>query len=401
MTVKLFDNNSLLKSCTAKVISCTEQKGIYNIELDQTVFFPEGGGQLSDRGTLGESKVLHVSEKDGHIFHECSAPLEIGTQVEAILDWNVRLDRMQQHCGEHILSYACWKLFEANNVGFHMHEDYVSIDVDKELTDEELLQAEMLTNEIIWENRPISVTYMDSTEAVKLKDQMRKYNDKLTGLLRIVTVENADVCTCCGTHPTATGMVGSVKIIRKEKHKTGCRIEFLCGRRALLDADKKNALLLRIADGFSTKLDNVEAMLAKQDEEINELHLRIKNMTAKIIEDQLKESIATAPTCKTGAKLLLLTFTNGDGKEGKQVLPKVTALENTLSLIVTIQPERISYIAALGPDTPGNCQQYIKLFNDSFSGRGGGKPDCTQGGSPYCEDWLQKLEEIKEKILAM
>lgn len=401
VTVKLYENNSLLKSCTAKVISCTENKGLYFVELDQTVFFPEGGGQLSDRGTLGTSPVVQVSEKDGHIYHQCTAPLVVGAEVEAVLDWSVRLDRMQQHCGEHILSYACWKLFEANNVGFHMHEDYVSIDVDKELTDEELLQAEMLTNEIIWENRPVHITYMDSTEAVKLKNQMRKYNDKLTGTLRIVSIENADICTCCGTHPTSTGMVGSVKIIRKEKHKTGCRIEFLCGRRALLDADNKNTLLLRVAEGFSTKLENVEAMLAKQNEEINELHLRIKNMTSKIIDGQITEAMKSAPTCKNGTRLLTLTFTNGDGKEGKQVLPRVTALENTLSLILSVQPERISYIVALAPGAAGNCQQYIKLLNDSLGGRGGGKPDCAQGGSPYFQDWAAKLEEIKKKILEM
>jgi len=399
MTTKLFENNSLLKQCQATVTACTEKNGQYLIELDQTVFFPEGGGQLSDCGKLGDAKVMHVSEKNGHIYHECDKPLGLWTQVEAVLDWNIRLDRMQQHCGEHILSYACWKLFKANNVGFHMHEDFVAIDVDKELTEEELLQAEMLTNEIIWENRPIHIYYMDSTEAVKLKDQMRKYNDKLTGLLRIVSVENADVCTCCGTHPPFTGMVGSVKVIRKEKHKGGCRIEFLCGRRALLDADKKNSLMLRIADSFSTKLDNVEAMLAKQNEEIDQLHLKLKNLTMKTLEAQIEESLANAPTCANGARLLVITIPDGDGKEGKQLLPKVTALSNTISLIMIAAPERISYIVAAAPGTPGNCQQYIRLINELYGGRGGGKPDCTQGGSPYCRDWLTKLEIIKDKII--
>lgn len=401
MTIKLFDNNSLLKKCLAVVTDCTEQKGQYWIELDQTVFFPEGGGQLSDKGKLGDANVIHVSEKAGHIYHECDKPLEIGSQVEAILDWNVRLDRMQQHCGEHILSYACWKLFDANNVGFHMHEDLVAIDVDKELTEEQLLQAEMLTNEIIWDNRPVHIEYMDSTEAVKLKDQMRKYNDKLTGTLRIVSIENADVCTCCGTHPTSTGMVGSVKVIRKEKHKGGSRIEFLCGRRALLDADKKNSLVLRIADSFSTKVENVEAMLAKQEEEIVQLHLKLKNLTLKALDAQIEDSLALAPTCCNGAKLLVLAIPDGDGKEGKQILPKVTAIPNTISLIMSVQPERISYIVATTPGTPGNCQQYIRLLNESFGGRGGGKPDCTQGGSPYCADWQAKLDAIKAQIINM
>ena len=143
MTIKLFENNSLLKQCVAKVTACTPKDGKYLVELDQTVFFPEGGGQLSDRGKLADAVVSHVSEKDGHIYHECDKPLEVGAEAEAVLDWPVRLDRMQQHLGEHLLSYACWKLFKANNIGFHMNEDDVFIDLDKELTDEELLQAEL------------------------------------------------------------------------------------------------------------------------------------------------------------------------------------------------------------------------------------------------------------------
>lgn len=401
MTTKLFENNSLLRSCQATVTACTEKDSKYLIELDQTVFFPEGGGQLSDRGTLGEAKVLHVSEKAGQIFHECDKPLEVGATVEAKLDWLTRLDRMQQHCGEHILSYAVYKLFQANNVGFRMNEDIVTIDLDKDLTDAELIQAEHLTNEIIWDNRPVHVEYMDSTEAVKLKDKMRKFNDKLTGLLRIVAIEDADVCTCCGTHPPYTGIVGSVKIIRREKHKTGCRVEFLCGRRALLDADIKNEQVLRIANGFSTKADQIELHIAKQAEEIHNLKEKLNNITNKILEAQLTENFATAPICKNGAKLLCMPILDGDGKEAKQLLPKVTAMENTISILLTVQPARISYIVALTPGTPGNCQQYIRLINEAFGGRGGGKPDCTQGGSPYYEDWAAKLEAIKAAIIEM
>ena len=131
MTVKLFENNSMLKECEAVVTACTEKDGKFLVELDQTVFFPEGGGQLSDKGKINDVIVEHVSEKDGHIYHECAAALAVGTSVKAVLDWPVRLDRMQQHLDEHILSYACWKLFEAHNVGFHMNEDSVFIDLDK------------------------------------------------------------------------------------------------------------------------------------------------------------------------------------------------------------------------------------------------------------------------------
>lgn len=398
MTVKLFENNSLLKECTATVTACTEKEGQYLVELDQTVFFPEGGGQLSDKGKINEAVVSHVSEKDGHIYHECDKPLEVGAEVKAVLDWKVRLDRMQQHLGEHLLSYACWKLFKANNIGFHMNEDDVFIDLDKELTEEELLKAELYTNEIIWENRPVHISYMDSTEAVKLKDKMRKFNSKLTGTLRIVSVEDADICTCCGTHPPFTGMLGSVKVIRHEKHKGGCRVEFVCGSRALADADKKNSTLLTVAQGLSVKPEQVPDALAKLKADLLAQLDDVKSKLLKIEEAQLQELYDNAPTNAAGTKILAVPLDGHDAKDIKVFLPKATALEHTICLLVAAKPERISYAAALGAATEGDCRVLIKLLNEAFGGRGGGKSDCAQGGADYCVDWQEKLVGVVEKL---
>ncbi len=398
MTVKLFENNSLLKECTATVTACTEKEGQYLVELDQTVFFPEGGGQLSDKGKIADVIVSHVSEKDGHIYHECDKPLEVGAEVKAVLDWRVRLDRMQQHLGEHLLSYACWKLFKANNIGFHMNEDDVFIDLDKELTEAELLKAELYTNEIIWENRPVHISYMDSTEAVKLKDKMRKFNSKLTGTLRIVSVEDADICTCCGTHPPFTGMLGSVKVIRHEKHKGGCRVEFVCGSRALADADKKNSTLLAVAQGLSVKPEQVPDALAKLKADLLAQLDDVKSKLLKIEEAQLQELYENAPTNAAGTKILAVPLDGHDAKDIKVFLPKATALEHTICLLVAAKPERISYAAALGAATEGDCRVLIKLLNEAFGGRGGGKSDCAQGGADYCVDWQEKLVGVVEKL---
>lgn len=398
MTVKLFENNSLLKECTATVTACTEKEGRYLVELDQTVFFPEGGGQLSDKGKINEVLVSHVSERDGHIYHECDKPLEVGTEVKAVLDWRVRLDRMQQHLGEHLLSYACWKLFKANNIGFHMNEDDVFIDLDKELTEEELLKAELYTNEIIWENRPVHISYMDSTDAVKLKDKMRKFNSKLTGTLRIVSVEDADICTCCGTHPPFTGMLGSVKVIRHEKHKGGCRVEFVCGSRALADADKKNSTLLAVAQGLSVKPEQVPDALAKLKADLLAQLDDVKSKLLKLEEAQLQEFYENAPTNAAGTKILAVPLDGHDAKDIKVFLPKATALEHTICLLVAAKPERISYAAALGAATEGDCRVLIKLLNEAFGGRGGGKSDCAQGGADYCVDWVEKLDAVVDKL---
>ena len=394
MTDKLYNDNVMLKECTATVLACEEKDGKFLVELDRTVIFPEGGGQLSDRGKINDVNVLHASEKEDRIFHECDQPLEVGAQVTVTLDWAVRLDRMQQHCGEHILSFVCWKLFDSQNIGFHMNEDFVTVDLDKALTEEELLQVEQATNAIIWENRPINVLNLESEEAAKLP--MRKFNANLKGILRIVAVEGADVCTCCGTHPPFTGMVGCMKIIRAERRKQGQRLEILCGARAMADYAKKNNILHNLATNLSSKVDEVPERFAKMKEEISNLAEVVKEKTAKLLDIELQETLAGAEVRADGAKLLHLVL--DDAKNGKNLMPKLGALENVVSVVLAVQPERISYFVALGKNTAGDCRAYIKLLNDTFGGRGGGKPDGAQGGADFCPNWQEKLDEVLAQL---
>lgn len=394
MTIKLFNDNVMLKNCQATVLACEERDGKFFIELDQTVIFPEGGGQLSDRGKINDVNVLHASEKDGRLWHECDAPLEVGEEVEVTLDWAVRLDRMQQHCGEHILSFVCWKLFDSNNIGFHMNEDTVTVDLDKALSEEELLQVEQESNAIIWENRPITVLNLESEEAAKLP--MRKFNANLQGILRIVAVENADVCTCCGTHPPVTGMVGCLKIMRAERRKQGQRLEILCGARAMAEYAKQNRILRDLATDLSAKVDEVPERYAKMKEEMANLNEALKEKTAKLLDIEIQEVLAKAETRADGAKLMHLVL--DDAKTGKNLLPRVGALENVVSVILAVQPERISYFVALGKNTAGDCRAYIKLLNDTFGGRGGGKPDGAQGGADFCPNWQEKLDEVLAQL---
>lgn len=394
MTEKLYNDNVMLKGCKATVLACEEKDGKFLVELDKTIIFPEGGGQLSDKGKINDANVFHASEKDGVIWHECDKPLEVGSEVEVTLDWSVRLDRMQQHCGEHILSFVCWKLFDSNNIGFHMNEDVVTVDLDKALSEEELLQVEQATNAIVWDNRPITVLNLESEEAAKLP--MRKFNSNLQGILRIVAVEGADVCTCCGTHPPFTGMVGCVKIIRAERRKQGQRLEILCGARALSDYARKNQILHSLAADLSSKVEEVPERYYKMKDELAKQYEIIKEKTAKLIDIEIRETLAKAETRTDGAKLLPLVL--DDAKTGKNLLPKVGALENTLSVILAVQPERISYFIALGKNTAGDCRAYIKLLNDTFGGRGGGKPDGAQGGADFCPDWQEKLDQVLAQL---
>ncbi len=359
------------------------------------MLFSEGGGQLSDRGTIGGVKVSHVSERDGKIYHECDGPLNVGDKVKAEIDWNVSLDRMQQYLGEHLLSYACWKLFGANNIGFHMSEDLVTIDLGKELTEEELAKAALFTNEIIWENRPVTVDYMDSAEAAKLP--MRKFNSKIEGTLRQVSVRDADICTCCGTHPPYTGMFGSVKIMRYEHHKQWQRLEFACWMRAFKDAALKNKLILEAGAELSSKPDDVPKRIIKLKEEIASINEELNGKSAALLAIKLDGAVDAKRT-KNVRQLIVVTDTNQ--KAAKILLPMVEDLPKTVSVIFTIG-ERLDYMVVAGKDTDADCRSLIKVLNETFGGCVGGKPDCAQGGAGYCSDWEEKFLLAEEKMLEL
>ena len=210
MTIKLYDQDSHLKHFTATVRTCAPAgEGKWQVELDQTAFFPEGGGQPADGGTLGGHNVLDVQEAGDSILHTVDGPLEPGTQVEGDLDWPLRFRRMQCHSGEHIISGLAHSLYGCTNVGFHLGENEVILDFDQELTAEQLEQLETLANQIVAENRPITAEYPDP-EVLKTLDYRSKLD--LTENIRIVTVETCDVCACCAPHVSRTGEIGDGKI---------------------------------------------------------------------------------------------------------------------------------------------------------------------------------------------
>lgn len=398
MTAKLYEDDSMLTTCTATVEDCVQKEDHYEILLDRTVIFPEGGGQLSDQGLLDKVPVYYASEEGEKVWHWTKAPLAAGTSVSVTLNWDVRLDRMQQHCGEHILSYAFWKSCGANNVGFHMNEDSVFIDLDKEVDEEAVKKAELMANECIWANEPITVHYVQHTELGNYN--LRKRNDKLRGTIRLVDVKNGDICTCCGTHPPFTGMVGSIKVIRFVRHKGGSRIEFLCGKRALVEMHKRNLLLEDTGNFLSVKTEDVLTAVQKLHQEILDLKGHLKEKSQELIKFQLPEVLASAPEIPgaAGTKLLVLTL-EGSAAEGKAAMKLASAQPKVLAAIFTKDGERLMYQFGLSEGAQGDCKKCCQLANTAFSGRGGGKPASAQGGGVAGEDWLEKVEELKKQIL--
>lgn len=392
MTEKLYERDSNLKNCEAIVLECEPAPQGFAVVLDRTVLFPEGGGQLSDTGTINGAPVKHVREAKGKIIHECAAEFPKGSKVTVQVNWTDRLDHMQQHCGEHILSYAFFTLFGANNVGFHMNERLVTIDLDKEVTLEEAFQAEDLANRHIWEDRPVTVSYLPHTEVADLP--MRKKNEKLTGILRIVAVKDGDVCTCCGTHPTSTGVVGLVKITKIEKHKGGTRVEFLCGRWALEDARKKMQQIQDASNMLSTKEERVCEGIGRLEDEIAELKEKLRAAVKQIQETEIIKILEDAPVNSAGCKIAAAVKDGYDPKDAKTLFGKLTDIPNTVVAVIYHNGERVNYLFGLGAGATGDCKAIIAKANELFGGRGGGKKESAQGGAPYADDWKEKAEKL-------
>ena len=281
MTEKLYDQDSHLAETTARVLSCKSVSGGYDVLLDRTVFFPEGGGQPSDTGRIASANVLHCREERGEVLHLTDAPLPAGETVPVRLDWQKRFDFMQQHTGEHLLSFAFYRLFGAANVGFHLAPDYATIDFDRPLGREQIAEAERLANTFVWRNLPVTATFYDSEEAIR-DLPLRKHAEGLTAPIRIVSIEDADQCTCCAPHCSRTGEIGLIFVVESAAYKGGTRITFFCGSRALSHARATHDDADAIARRFSASRSHIVAAVDKLADDYGALKRREKELVREL-----------------------------------------------------------------------------------------------------------------------
>ncbi|MBR0113131.1 MAG: hypothetical protein IJM02_05245 [Clostridia bacterium] len=377
MTDRLYYKDAYIRSFTANVISCTEKSGKYEIVLDRTAFFPEGGGQPGDRGAIGSSKVLDTVLRDDEIIHICSSP-ESG-ECECSLDWDFRFLNMQQHSGEHIFSGVLHSLTGLDNVGFHMSESEkeVTVDFSGPVSAETIALAEKKINEFIWANVPVTCFYPPEDEISSYDYRSKK---EIDGPLRLVKIEGADLCACCGTHVARTGETGAVKIITSESNRGGVRITLKIGSLALEDYIEKNNSVLEISASLCAKHHEVSQAVEKLKEKQNELRIEISNLNKKIISllargftdefpcvvDSRGSSDFARMLADAGASQVKIAFAfSGDDKNGYKyaVASKLTDVRET-----------------------------GKLLNSALGGRGGGKPEMIMGSV------TASLEQIKAFI---
>ena len=365
-TVKLYENGPYLTHFTAPILSCVQGKKGYDVVLDRTAFYPEGGGQPYDTGVLGGVRVLEVHERGGLVVHTCAAPLEEGARTEGEIDWDRRFDLMQNHSGEHIVSGLAHARWGCDNVGFHMGSDVITIDLNTVLDEEDLRWLEGEANRYLWKDRPVQIDY-PSPEALAALDYRSK--KELTGQVRIVTFPGADVCACCGTHVASAGQVGLIKLLSVQKFREGVRIELVCGGRALRYLDRVFWQNHRVSNLLSAKPFETGTAVERLLEERDGLKLRLQALEEKRVT-------ALARRCAGLGDVVL--FEEGLSPDALRRLCDAVLHTCGSKCACFSGADGQGYKYAAGAPG-GDLRAFVKELNGALHGRGGGRPDFVQG----------------------
>ena len=376
-TEKLYEADGLLKSFEATVLACEPNGDAFDVELDRTVFFPEGGGQDSDVGTLGGARVLHVRTEMGKIQHKTDLPLVIGERVWGEIDFDLRRKRMQNHGGEHIISGLIYKTFGIGNVGFHMSEGEITIDTAAPVTEGMLDKIERLANLAVWENRPIRCYYPTPEELSALPYRSKT---ELDGDVRIVDIEGCDTCACCAPHFPSTAPIGLIRIKSFIKYKKGSRLTVACGEDALDDYRRISKEATAIARLYSVQPDEISSAVARREEAFSAKLAELSELKAKLLSIKLEaieptdKNIVLFEDCEAG--LLRKLATEGAAKT-----------EGVFAAFSKNEKGGYNYVVCT---QSGDLSALAGEMRASLGGRGGGKGPMISGF----------VEAEKEAILA-
>lgn len=365
MTEKLYDKDSHLKEFTGTVLSCEKTGEKYAVTLNRTAFFPEGGGQQSDCGYIGDAYISTVQIKNGEILHFADKPLSVGQAYDCKLDFDFRFRNMQNHSGEHIISGIIHRLYGFNNVGFHLGAE-MTMDFDGELTRRQLDEIEDLANKAVYENLPVKAYYPTDEELESL-DYRSKLDLKEN--VRIVEIKGVDVCACCAPHVKSTGEIGIIKILDFEKYKGGVRLIVKCGADALRDYREKYKSVLEISNLLSAKQPEVSLSVVKLNEQLSAEKAAAAALKKRLIAEK---AAGFAPdTDKTAV------FENGlDIKELQLLADALCKKAGGIRGAFSGADGAFSF-AICGEETA--LGDFFAEFKVAFSARGGGRNGIRQG----------------------
>jgi alanyl-tRNA synthetase len=376
VTERLYYSDSHLIEFDARVVDVTERvSGWAAIVLDRTAFYPTGGGQPSDTGTLNGARVVEcIDDGDNGVLHVVQGMMPSrGAVVQGRVDWSRRLDHMQQHTGQHILSQAFVNLFKAPTKSFRVLETSCEIDVDLNNPTTEIIErAVELANNVVWEDRAIEIRNVTSAEAAELPLRKESARD---GELRLIEIEGFDLTPCGGTHAYRTGEVGIIAVRSWERAKGLTRIEFVAGTRALADYRKANRSAREVAALFSTGRDDAPHVAAQMVEEHKELNRRIRVLEELAAEVEAEKLLADA-----SQGVVVQVFNGRDAESLKKLAHALIAKSGVVALLASRDKDTARLVFARSADALGDMSVLMREACAMLDGRGGGKPELAQGG---------------------
>lgn len=388
MKKRLYYEDQYMSECTSKVEEIIKTDGKVLVVLDNSPFYPTGGGQPCDSGWIGDKKVIDVFEKEGKVYCQVSAEPN-GEEVDCRIDFSRRFDLMQQHTGEHLLSAAFLKKYGGMNRGFHIGDEYCTIDIDlNEMSEEMARDVELEANGYIFKNITVYsyLTDRDTAASLPLRTKIKVQDESI----RIVEIKNIDMCACCGVHLKTTGETGLIKINKLEKYKGMTRVYFRCGLRALADYDSKQKILgslVKIAASEETSLP--ERYLA-QNEKIAELGKKVNCYRKKFAAEEAAELLDSS-----GAEFVYVQYEDSDFEELLMTAEEISR-ENRVFLGLSLRDKKI--ILSHNGYSDIHCGKLFKESLKGFSGRGGGGPKQAQGTFTAEADMMNFSELLKTRM---
>ena len=364
-TRELYSEDAYLKEFDARVLSCERDKKGYALILDQTAFYPEGGGQPYDQGRLNDVFVKEVHRKDGAILHYTDDPIEEGTLVRGVIDFDRRFDLMQQHSGEHVFSGLVHKFFGYDNIGFHLGEEEVVLDFSGPLDHEQVKFIEEKTNEAFQKNIEVCVSYPSKEELDVLDYRSKK---ELSGKIRIVTVQDCDTCACCGTHVRQIGEVALCKVLSLNNKKGNARIAVLFGKRAINYVMK----VMEQADQISVALSKNPTQIYDGVKHLQEEYFNKCQQLNLLYTNYFEKKYEEAENCD-----LYVTFEEGCSMDTLRHFADQMSAKAKVSAGLLKKSENEYQYVILSKSV--NVREKTKAFNEALNGKGGGDVNMVQG----------------------
>lgn len=366
MTQRLYETDSYCKEFKATVLSCEKRGEVYQVVLDKTAFFPEGGGQPADVGVINGIEVTDVQIENNIVIHTLKEPLDVGAEAEGVIDFDVRFSRMQAHAGEHIVAGTIHSLFGYSNIGFHLTDELVTADFSGVLGQKDIENIELLANKAIYKNADITVSYPTEEELSKIS-----YRSKIDPKedLRIVTIDGVDCCACCAPHPAKTGEIGVIKIIDFYPCKHGTRIEMVAGIKAVADYAFLNSSNKKMMKMLSAPRAMVSENVEKQLEIIAELKVEAQKLSQRLALSELKPEFAGNVSC---------AFSKNLSYDDLRFCANNLTEKGTEMCALFSENEENSFIYVVSSKNT-DVRPIVQALNTGFNGKGGGKPDYAQG----------------------